>query len=568
MTKNQEEMPMAAAQSCAADNVESYLIDYLLDAESFRERYPFVCLEPLGYNRAVIYVPATGQFTGERPEVGYSKIPRCYGLMGEAELEATGVSRVRRSPQLGFRGQGTLIGIIDTGIAVDNPLFLYEDGTSKIAALWDQTGQDGAPPEGYGFGRGWSREEIDWNLRDGTMELPGDENGHGTFLAAVAAGRERGENGFSGVAPDSELLVVKLRQAQPYLRDFYSIEEGVWACQEDDVMLAIRYVVETAADLQRPVSVCLGLGSNLGGHSGQGNLERYISSLSLVPGISFHMAAGNEGISGHHYHGAMDGENVREVAFHVADGETGFVMELWGDGPSVYTVGFLSPGGERVERVQLKFNESRTIRFFPEATVLRLRSFVGETVSGEQVIRMNFRFPAAGMWKLFVHADGEGEQEFDIWLPISNFLKEDTFFPDAATEDTVTSPGDAIYGITYTPFDVATDSLYVRASRGYTRDGRIKPDLAAPGVAVAVPGAGDIKITKSGSSVAAAFGVGIGALLQEWAFVQQNDIALNGQNMRFYLVQGAVRPGAGPYPNRDWGYGIVNAYEAFLALRR
>ena len=56
--------------------------------------------------------------------------------------------------------------------------------------------------------------------------------------------------------------------------------------------------------------------------------------------------------------------------------------------------------------------------------------------------------------------------------------------------------------------------------------------------------------------------------MQEWAIVQGNDLSLNGQNMRFYLIQGADRPGAYDYPNREWGYGMVNIYDAFLSMRR
>ena len=150
--------------------------------------------------------------------------------------------------------------------------------------------------------------------------------------------------------------------------------------------------------------------------------------------------------------------------------------------------------------------------------------------------------------------------------------------------DTLTSPGDAFYGITYVPYEVNTESLYVRASQGYTRDGRVKPDLAAPGVNVHIPaptavrrpeqggaqesGGSRREVSRSGSSVAAAFGAGIGALMQEWAIVKENDLSLNGQNMRFYLIQGAVRSGAYEYPNREWGYGIVNLYDAFLSMRR
>jgi hypothetical protein len=266
------------------------------------------------------------------------------------------------------------------------------------------------------------------------------------------------------------------------------------------------------------------------------------------------------------------------VDFNVAEGENGFIMELWGKAPAVFTVGLISPGGENVDRIQLKLGEFRSIRFFPEETILEIRSFPGETISGDQVIRMNFRRPAPGTWRLRVYASGSGNLssasgvslDFDLWLPISNFLKEDTFFLNASPNETITSPGTSAYSITYVPYDISNDSLYVRASRGYTRDGRIKPDLAAPGVAVSIPAPGPDgrPVTRSGSSVAAAFGAGMGALMQEWAIVKGNDLFLNGQSMRFHLIQGATRPGAYEYPNREWGYGIVNIYDAFLSFRR
>ncbi|MCD8020677.1 MAG: S8 family peptidase [Clostridiales bacterium] len=611
----------------------SYLVDYLFSDHLLQGKHDVSCVEPLGYNEAIVYIRkenASESFLNSEPALGYDQIPRCYGLMDMGELRETGVLRLQQSPQFGLRGQGVLVAIIDTGVSLTDSLFLYEDGTTKVVAYWDQGDQDGRKPEGYPFGTEWTREEIDaliagnisrnaadyipggvtkdasygidGDLTDGdygdtemgNYTLPDDENGHGTFLAAVAAGREDAESGFSGVAPDSELIVVKLKRPKQYLLDFYSIEDSVWACQEDDVLLAIRYVLDVATRLKRPVSICLGIGSNMGGHSGTGSLERYISAISLLPGVSVHIASGNEGISGHHYHGEVPaGQSYTEVEFHVEEEENGFVMELWGNVPVTFSIGLLSPGGENVERIQLKLNETRSIRFFPKNTVLRIRSYTGETASGEQVIRMNFRHPVAGVWRLFVYATGNGARSFDLWMPISNFLKEETFFLSASADETITSPGDALYGITYVPYDISTDSLYVRASRGYTRDGRVKPDLAAPGVAVAIPGqtfrnqasngqtsSSQIssdqifpvqtsrQIIRSGSSVAAAFGAGIGALMQEWALVKGNNPSLNGQNMRFYLTQGANQTQAYDYPNREWGYGTVNIYDAFLSLRR
>lgn len=581
----------------ASEEFQEYLVDYLFEEELFEEEDVSYCVYPIGYNQSVVYVRTDEPLTGKSRNLRYNMIPKCYGLMGSEALEEIGVLKVRRSPQLGFRGSGTLVGVIDTGIDLKDPLFLYEDGTTKVASLWDQSDQTGPRPEGFLYGTQWDRAEIDAALKKeagregpGSLQgenpvnqadenpvnrgsenlnrLPGDEEGHGTFLAAAAAGREDADRGFSGTAPDAELVVVKLKQAKTYLRDFYSIPANVWACQEDDVMLAIRYIVETADRLDRPVSICLGIGTNLGGHNGTNGLERYISYLSLLPGISFHLAAGNEGIAGHHFKGRIRaGEAYESVAFHVAEGENGFVMELWGEEPNVYTVGVLSPGGENIDRIQLKMGEFRSIRFFPENTLLEIRSFPGATISGTQVIRMNFKEPVPGIWKLFVYGTGNSERSYDIWLPVSNFLKEETYFLNPDSEQTVTSPGNAQYAITWTPCDITTGGLYVRAGKGYTRDGRIVPDLAAPGVGISVPKAGGRTSVKSGSSIAAAFGAGIGALMQEWAFVKDYDPFMNGQNLRTYLIQGAKKPEPYEYPNREWGYGLADVYTTFLRMR-
>ena len=126
------------ANAAIDENYQNYLIDYLLDGGSFLENYPDLCLDPVGYNQAIAYMYQPGDFTGEREDIDYNKVPRVYGLMDSRELEAAGVTRVRLSPQLGLRGQGTLVGIIDTGVDLTSSFFRYEDGGTKIAAYWDQ----------------------------------------------------------------------------------------------------------------------------------------------------------------------------------------------------------------------------------------------------------------------------------------------------------------------------------------------------------------------------------------------------------------------------------------------
>ena len=55
-------------------------------------------------------------------------------------------------------GKGVLIGIVDSGIDYENPDFRNADGTTRILALWDQTLQNGKPPQGYHIGTEFTLE--------------------------------------------------------------------------------------------------------------------------------------------------------------------------------------------------------------------------------------------------------------------------------------------------------------------------------------------------------------------------------------------------------------------------
>ena len=99
--------------------------------------------------------------------------------------------------------------------------------------------------------------------------------------------------------------------------------------------------------------------------------------------------------------------------------------------------------------------------------------------------------------------------------------------------------------------------IYVNSSRGYTRDGRIKPDLTAPGENI------NVNIgTATGTSIAAAVGAGIAALFAEWSVPDQptNSIAA-----KKYLISGARTENL-DVPNRSWGWGRIDIYNTFVNL--
>ena len=114
--------------------------------------------------------------------------------------------------------------------------------------------------------------------------------GHGTFLASVAASSEPSE--YIGAAPGSELIIVKLRRLHPYFYNYYLIpesQENVFSAAY--IMLAIEYMITKAHELSRPLSICIGLGTNMAGHDGFSILEEYIRRVSQITGICICVAA-------------------------------------------------------------------------------------------------------------------------------------------------------------------------------------------------------------------------------------------------------------------------------------
>ena len=207
--------------------------------QEFMDMLP--CLEPIAGNLAVLHVNRAYLSGGPLP---YSLIPKLYGLMDETALEASGILQAQNQPGLNLRGQGILIGIVDTGIDYRNPAFLDRAGKTRIVRIWDQTIQEGTLPEGFSYGSEYTDEEINRALSEGdSTTVPSvDADGHGTFLASVAAGSGISEQDFIGTAPEASIAVVKLKPAKEYLRNYYLIKDGVPAYQENDMMMGISYL--------------------------------------------------------------------------------------------------------------------------------------------------------------------------------------------------------------------------------------------------------------------------------------------------------------------------------------
>lgn len=505
----------------------------------------------------------------------YSTIPNLYTLLDTTSMEASGILRTSSQPALGYRGRGTLLGIVDTGIDYQDPLLRNKDGTTRILGLWDQSlpgiGTEGPTPlEALHYGSIYTSEAINEALSsdDPLSIVPStDDIGHGTFLSKIAAGNEDLERDFTGAAPECNLVVVKLKPAKKYLRDYYFISPDAIAYQESDIMLGIKFLLSTAGKYRMPISILLGLGTNMGSHDGTSPLASYLNLISASPGVVISVAGGNETGYSHHFFGVIaSDQEFEDVELHVGQGEIGFTIELWAREPELYSISFISPTGEQIERIPNTGNEEHRLTFLLEKTVIYLNYRVAESGTGSQLILMRFQDPTPGIWRIRVYNSLYIRGEYHMWLPVHGFILDDTFFLKSNPNTTITEPGNAASIMTVSAYNHRDNSLYIHSSRGYTRQNNIKPDFAAPGVNVTVPAIRGTQ-TLTGTSVAAAHAAGAAADLLSWAFTGQNDLYLNTSAAKSFLVRGARRNPIFTYPNREWGYGTLDLYNSFIQLR-
>lgn len=546
-----------------------------------------LCLDSVSQDYSIVYVPLDYILPLTLEKYSYYSIPKLFTLMDTSSMDAAGITPTFTSPALSGKGAGTIIGLIDTGIDYVNPLFRGTDGSTRILGLWDQTlPQEGMPPgvpdyypmSGASYGTEYTREQINQALNAPNpydLVPSRDTNGHGTFLAGIAAGGPSPDGEFTGAAPGAWLGVVKLKPAKQYLRDFYLVPQDAPAYQENDIMMAVKYLRVLSHRTRMPLVILLGLGSNMGSQGGLSPLSAVLQDTSRFLGIVSVAAAGNETGLAHHYEGNMaPDEAFHTMEIRVGEEESlrGFVLEIWSSNADVFTAGFVSPTGEVIQRIPLAAGKETRISFLLEETVIYLSYRLSDEGSGRQLIFIRFEKPAAGIWQVRVYSSLYFTGQFQAWLPIQHLISQDTIFLRPSPYSTISLPGRSPAAITAGAYDHLSGSIYIHSSRGFTLDGQIKPDLAAPGVNVYGPGLGgvpgNIPMTRrSGTSVAAAHMAGAAAILLGWGLAEGNDPSMSAQSVRTYLIRGASRSADLTYPNREWGYGILNLYQAFLRMR-
>lgn len=539
--------------------------------QSILDKIPEAVAIPIHFQISLVTFPV--QYFTKRSivEFGYSPIPSIVGLMSQSSLEASGILMLRNFPAFNLYGKGVLIGIYDTGIDYTNPVFRNADGTTRIVSIWDQTIQSGSPPEGFLYGTEYTKEQINQALQsDDPFEIVPtmDTIGHGTMLAGVAGGNESPENNFYGIATEAEFVIVKLKEAKRYLKEYLCIPMDAVAYQENDFAFALQYLTSVYAKLSRPMAICVGFGASEGPHDGRGTFNNYNALVAATPQVACIIAAGNEGNAKRHYFGMIDeATGFDTVELKVGENEGNFTMQLWGEHPNFYSADIISPSGELVQRIERRRDAFQEVSFIFEETIIYIDYQVSETQTGSQLIFFRFIKPAPGIWKFRIYEKGDVRIGFNIWLPMEGFISDNTYFLESDPNITVSAYANNPVPITVTAYNPENDRLYLKASRGYSSIGVIIPHIAAPGVNIMGPTLGQGFAEFSGTSVAAAHATGVAAMLLEWGVVRGNIPYMNSIEMKILLERGARRNSSLIYPNREWGYGILDIYNMFSSLR-
>lgn len=563
---------------------------------------PF-CVDVINNQYLIAYVQPENAGIEEYLSYGYEYIPDIYGLMENVAIEATNTNLIRSLPGLGMTGEGTVVTIIDTGIDYTMDIFRRPDGSTRIKYIWDMGADNNNTSDSgeavnslqspYGIGRLYDEQQINAALKsDNPFSVVSgyDENGHGTFLASVAAGSYDRENMYEGLSPEADIVVIKLREAPENLRRFYLVSEEIVCFSEADVMLALKFAIEAAKILGKPNSICLGIGSNQGAHEGRTVLEQYISQICTQRGIAVSCAVGNELGYGTHFHGEYSKE-WKEFELFIGGDERGFSMELWGRAPALMELQVISPTGEMFELLRTYESYGKQKTFLLEGTSLYVENVVVEKNTGDQLIFLRFERPLEGVWRFRTRTNEfVSELGFDAWLPIHTFISEKTRFATPDEDVTICSPGCAKEAITVGAYNPNGNVIYLNSSRGFLRGGYIKPDMVAPGVGVSgafarrprsvsdnidVPGNEQINeyntfnlyTTINGTSVAAAVLSGICSLVLEWAIVYGNMPNMNCEDIKQFLIRGAARYDNVSYPSRSYGWGSVDLLSSFVSNR-
>ncbi|HDQ00207.1 MAG TPA: T9SS type A sorting domain-containing protein [bacterium] len=545
----------------------------------------------------------------EHPEIHYIQSAKTASIQNDRAISEIGAIQVHSGYQL--TGKGVIVGIVDTGIDWQHDDFRNADGSTRIVALLDFSDPgdvdgdevlDGSGPYG---GTLYTSSQINSALSGAISVSANDVVGHGTHAAGSAAGNGRATGNnvpkytYRGVAPEADLVIVKATRYQ-----------GSHSFVDVDYINAIAFIDSLASAQGKPYVVNLSLGGSNGPHDGTDLSEQAIDNIigNGIRGKAIVVSSGNDGDRAIHSSGTFSAaKNEYEIDFtipsYTANPESMddyVVFEVWYDAAHSYRAKLITPSNKVYGPVSTGNDFGKTT---DEGAIFISNARYGPSaLNGDNQMQIQIYDhsssspPASGNWKIVLEGSAG---RFDLWLAGSTMNAYLTSNVDYSM----------ITGTPATAFNAITVGAYITkakwtnlenrtleipdlvnrigqassfSSPGPTRDGRVKPEICAPGEMIAssystdaAPGT-DYTIYNSpnpdfpnafiardgkhalsqGTSFSAPFVSGTIALL-----LQQNP-NLDAIQIRDAIIRTATKDQfTNSVPNDKWGYGKLNSYQ-------
>jgi subtilisin family serine protease len=456
-------------------------------------------------------------------------------------------------------GADVLVGLIDVqGFDFAHPDFLDAQGKTRFLRIWDQGGNTRSTPADrhtapFNYGAELMASELNAAIaasrqRSGlaatTLEpqsqmAPGS---HGTHVASIAAGN-------LGVCRAGGIVAVLVSVPEDELerrRSFYDSSR---------LAHAVDYLLAVADELRRPIAINISLGTNGHAHDDSAPVTRWIDASLTRPGRSVCVAAGNAGQERSESEGDVGWimgrvhaearvaarELVSDVEWLVVGNGVADIseneLEIWYGPQDRFSVQVRPPDGQWSKRVQPgEYIENRQL---PDGSFLSVYNELYHPANGANLIAI-YLSPllsdagvvgvSAGEWLVRLHGEDVRDGRYQAWIErddprrVGRIGEREawvfpSFFSEASYIDRSTisslACGQRLIGVAN--LDANARRISISSSQGPTRDGREKPDIAAPGTGiVAAKGfsdPGDPWIAMSGTSMASPFVTGVCGLM-------------------------------------------------------
>jgi subtilisin family serine protease len=414
-----------------------------------------------------------------------------YHVMNDVSVPETGAPTVWT--QYSATGQGVIVAVIDTGIDPDHPDFQHPNKTTRILQLLDLA-QPGNGPLG---GTLFSSAQIDAGIKTS------DPVGHGTHVAGTAAGGGQADLAFSGMAPEADLLIVNASRG------------GDGSFSSTDIVNSLAYVDARATALGKPYVANLSLGGHAGAHDGTALEEVAIDNLVGVgkAGKAVVIAAGNDRSGApRHAQGMVEAAGltinlgVPNYPPQAGSFNDYVAVSLWYEASSDFRITLTSPSNHTFgpfspNQWNGESGESTTDGLVGVANALGGVDPENGDREVQIVIIDGPTPPADGTWHIRIDGDTGPVDAYvaqtTIGAQFTNHPAQGGFVAEPGTARNAITVGAYLTKLVWTDLDLNEHDLrtyFPNAEAGQladfsnvgpTRDGRLKPEITAPGQEIA-----------------------------------------------------------------------------------